>query len=204
MARIARTRLEDGVFSGFAATVSARMLRGNLRVMTNLRIVSTTLILALALVTGGCKEDATPPAETLGADAWFPFKIGDVAVKLQVVVRPMELQQGLMHRAVLGDDEGMLFVYPEPSGRSFWMRNVTIPLDIGFFDAAGVLREVRAMNPLDENPVASVSSSIQFAVEMNQGWYRKHGLKPGAQLDMAALRAALVSRGFEPRAVGLR
>jgi uncharacterized membrane protein (UPF0127 family) len=172
--------------------------------MTNLRIVATTLILALALLAGGCKEDSTPPAEALGADAWFAFKIGEVAVKLQVVVRPMELQQGLMHRGVLGDDEGMLFVYPEPSGRSFWMRNVTIPLDIGFFDAKGVLREVQAMNPLDENPVASVSSTIQFAVEMNQGWYRRHGLKPGAQLDMAALRAALVARGFEPKALGVK
>jgi uncharacterized membrane protein (UPF0127 family) len=196
--------LENGLFSGFAATVSARMLRGNLRVMTNLRIVFTTLTLALALTVGGCKEDATPTAETLGAEAWFPFKIGDVAVKLQVVVRPMELQQGLMHRAMLGDDEGMLFVYPEPSGRSFWMRNTLIPLDIGFFDAKGVLREVQAMNPLDENPVTSFSSSIQFAVEMNQGWYREHGLKPGAQLDMAALRKAILSRGFDPKVIGVK
>lgn len=172
--------------------------------MTNLRIVSSALILALALVAGGCKEDATPAAEPLGADAWFPFKIGGVAVKLQVVVRPMEMQQGLMHRTVLGDDEGMLFVYPEPSGRSFWMRNVTIPLDIGFFSPDGVLREVQAMNPLDENRVTSYSSDIQFAVEMNQGWYRANGVKPGAKLDMEALRAALVARGFDPRANGIR
>ena len=84
------------------------------------------------------------------------------------------------------------------------MRNTLIPLDIGFFDAKGVLREVQAMNPLDENPVASFSSDIQFAVEVNQGWYREHGLKPGTQIDLDALRAALKARGFEPRAVGVR
>jgi len=180
------------------------MLRGNLRVMTKTRSVLATVFLALAALAGGCKEETPSPAAPLGADAWFPFKIGDVALRLQVVVRPMEVQQGLMHRAVLGDNDGMLFVYPDPGSRGFWMRNVTIPLDIGFFSPEGVLREVQPMNPLDENRVASYSSDIQFAVEMNQGWYRANGIKPGAQLDMAALRAALVARGFEPRDVGVR
>lgn len=180
------------------------MLRGNLRVMTKTRRVLATIILALAALAGGCKEDAPPPTQAVGADAWLPFRIGDVAVKLQVAIRPMEVQQGLMHRPMLGDNEGMLFVYPQPGARSFWMRNTLIPLDIGFFSPDGVLREVRAMNPLDENPVTSFSSEIQFAVEMNQGWYRANGIKPGAQFDMAALKAALVARGFEPRAVGVR
>ena len=180
------------------------MLRGNLRVMTKTRRVLATTMVALAMLVGGCKEDTAPPAAPLGADAWFPFKIGDVAVKLQVVVRPMEVQKGLMHRPMLGDNEGMLFVYPEAGGRSFWMRNVTIPLDIGFFSPDGVLHEVRAMNPLDENPVTSFSSEIQFAVEMNQGWYRANGVKPGAKLDMAVLKEALVARGFDPRDAGLR
>jgi uncharacterized membrane protein (UPF0127 family) len=120
------------------------------------------------------------------------------------VVRPLELQQGLMHRPMVGDDEGMLFVYPEPSGRSFWMRNTLVPLDIGFFDAKGVLREVQAMHPLDESPVTSFATDIQFAVEMNQGWYREHGLKPGAQLDMAALRKAILARGFDPKVIGVK
>lgn len=172
--------------------------------MTNLRLVSTALALALAALAGGCKEDAPPPAAPLGAETWFPFTIGGVAVKLQVVVRSLEMQQGLMNRPMLGDNEGMLFVYPDPGDRGFWMRNTLIPLDIGFFTPDGTLREVHAMNPLDENRVTSFSSDIQFAVEMNQGWYRAHGVKPGAKLDMAALRSALKARGLDPRASGVR
>jgi uncharacterized membrane protein (UPF0127 family) len=172
--------------------------------MTNIKALPVLLLLAVALAVAGCKEDPPPPAIPLGPESWFPYKIGDVAVKLQVVVRPTEVQQGQMHRPMLGDNEGMLFVYPEPGARSFWMRNTLIPLDIGFFDAKGVLREVRAMNPLDESPVTSFASDIQFAVEMNQGWYRANGVKPGAKLDMEALRAALVARGFDPRATGVR
>ena len=173
--------------------------------MINFRALSSALVLAIAvsLIAGGCKEEA-PPATPVGADAWFPMRIGKVELKVQVMVRDRELQQGMMHRPRLGDDEGMVFIYPSASGRSFWMRNVSVPLDIGFFSPDGELREVRAMNPLDENPVASFSSDIQFAVEMNQGWYRANGVKPGAQLDMAALKEALVARGFDPRAAGVR
>lgn len=172
--------------------------------MTRIKTVIASLTVALALVAGGCKEDAPSPAEALGVDAWFPFKIGGVSVKLQVAVRQMEMVQGLMHRATLGENEGMLFVYPRPGVQGFWMRNTLVPLDIGFFSPEGVLREVQAMNPLDENRVTSYSSDIQFAVEMNQGWYRANGVKPGAKLDMAVLKAALVARGFDPRDAGLR
>ena len=83
------------------------------------------------------------------------------------------------------------------------MHNTLIPLDIGFFDAKGELREVRQMFPRDERTVRSHSGEIQFAVEMNQNWYRDHGVKPGAKLDLAALRAALKARGFEPRRFGI-
>ena len=84
------------------------------------------------------------------------------------------------------------------------MRNTVIPLDIGFFDGGGKLTQVRAMHPLDENPVESASDSIQFSLEMNQGWYRERGLKPGAQLDLVALRNALEARGFDPNVYGMR
>jgi hypothetical protein len=38
---------------------------------------------------------------------------------------------------------------------------------------------------------------------MNQGWYRDRGVKPGAELDLAALKKALEARGFEPKVFGI-
>ena len=108
-----------------------------------------------------------------------------------------------MDRPSLGADDGMIFVYAEPRQMSFWMHNTLIPLDIGFFDAKGELREVRQMYPHDERSVPSHSAEIQFAVEMNRNWFRDRGVKPGSKLDMAALKAALKSRGFEPRKLGI-
>lgn len=172
--------------------------------MMRRRSPAALLFLVLILPTAGCREDAAPPKEPLGPEAWFPVQVGKVDLKVQVMVRPLEVQQGLMHRPFLGEDEGMVFIYPAPGARSFWMRNTLIPLDIGFFTPDGELSEVRAMNPLDENPVVSYSQNIQIGIETNQGWYQARGLKPGAKLDMAALKEALVARGFDPKAVGLR
>jgi uncharacterized membrane protein (UPF0127 family) len=50
--------------------------------------------------------------------------------------------------------------------------------------------------PFDETGVASRSSQILIAIETNRGWYAKNNIKPGAQLDMQALKAAIIERGF--------
>ncbi|MBI2497528.1 MAG: DUF192 domain-containing protein [Opitutae bacterium] len=84
------------------------------------------------------------------------------------------------------------------------MRNTTLPLDIGYFDATGELKEIYPMYPLDEKPVNSRSRSIQFCLEMNQGWYQRHDVRPGARLDLKAVAAALRARGLKPEQAGLR
>jgi uncharacterized membrane protein (UPF0127 family) len=87
---------------------------------------------------------------------------------------------------------------------SFWMRNTPTPLDIGFFDRSGKLVEIYPLHPFDETGVQSRSTELLIALETNQGWFRENGIKPGAQLDMKALAAALEARGFKPDRFGIR
>ena len=98
----------------------------------------------------------------------------------------------------------MLFVFATPQQMSFWMRNTILPLDIGYIDSTGKLKEIYPMYPLDEKPVASRSHAIQYCLEMNQGWYARHGVKVGAALDLKAVAAALQARGLPALAAGLR
>lgn len=161
----------------------------------------------------GCGQDksavpamSAPVASAASAKTWlefFPIQMGDRTVRMQLAVRPSEMQRGLMERRDLGRDDGMIFVYDKPQRLSFWMHNTPTPLDIGFITAEGVLEEVRQMHPFDETSVPSRSSQVQFALEMNQGWFAAAGVKPGARLDMKALAAALRARGFEPAKFGL-
>lgn len=147
----------------------------------------------------GCGR-AEPAAETpLGADHHFTINVGEKPVEMQLAIAPPEMMRGLMERGLLGRHEGMLFVYTKPQQMSFWMRNTPNPLDIGFFDAEGVLREVYQMYPYDETAVKSRRTDLQYALEMNQGWFAATGVKIGDKLDLAAVAAGVKARGFPLR-----
>lgn len=161
------------------------------------------LALALACGLAGCARSEAPKAAPKSLDHRFEFRLGERTVRLQVAVRLPEMQRGLMGRRELGADEGMLFVYTKPDRLSFWMRNTPLPLDIGYFDAAGELKEIYPLLPFDEAPVASRGDRLQFALEMNQGWYARNEVRPGSRLDLKAVAEALRERGFEPRKFGL-
>lgn len=168
-------------------------------------------LLALAGCARGDERDAAKPeakvaagAEAKGADAFFPFSVGGRELRVQVVVTQDELQRGLMGRRDLGPDDGMVFVYPLPQQMNFWMRNTPTPLDIGFFKEDGTLGEVYQMFPYDETPVRSAGSDYTTALEVNQGWFARHGIKPGAKADLAKLAEALRARGFRPERYAVR
>lgn len=169
------------------------------------RLVAPVVVAVLVLGGAGCRVETKSQeraAPKTVAD-WFEIRVGQKTVRLQLAVREPEMMRGLMERRDLGADDGMLFVYAKPQQMSFWMRNTPTPLDIGFFNRHGMLEEIYPLHPYDETPVRSRSTLMQFALEMNQGWYRANGVRPGMEMDMTALKAALKERGFEPREFGL-
>jgi len=114
---------------------------------------------ASALVVFGSEEDAdTIVAEVAQTDA--------------------ERAQGLMNREELGEDAGMLFVLPNYEEISFWMKDTYIPLDIAFMDPSFRITGIARMEPQSEELVDS-PGRIQFALEVNQGWFEEHGVKVG-------------------------
>ncbi len=160
-------------------------------------------MLGLSLL-AGC--DQTEPAKTeplkTGAD-FFDIHVGAKVVHMQLAVTPAESEHGLMDRRDLGPDDGMLFLFAKPQQMSFWMHHTPTPLDIGFFDDGGMLEEIYPMQPFDENSIHSRSTMLTLALETNQGWFGNNGVKPGAQIDLKALAAALKARGFDPRKFGI-
>jgi uncharacterized membrane protein (UPF0127 family) len=174
------------------------------------RVGLAAAMLALAGCARGSESDAKAgaPVVAKGADvkdakAFFPLTVGGRELRVQVVVTLAEMQRGLMGRKDLGPDDGMVFVYPAPQRMNFWMKNTPTPLDIGFFTPDGKLGEVYPLYPYDETTVSSAGSDYTLALEVNQGWFAKHGLKPGAKLDLAQLAEALAARGYEPKRYGV-
>jgi hypothetical protein len=165
-------------------------------------LLPALLVTAMACSPSAPRNDAEQkdisPHNTL-----FPFTLGHTRIQVELAVSTEEMRRGLMFRSSLDDDTGMLFVYAAPRRLSFWMRNTQIPLDIAYFDRAGIIQEIHRMYPNSESSVPSASEQVQFALEMNQGWFTKNGVASGQQLDLSALTAALSARGFEPENFGL-
>lgn len=165
-------------------------------------LVALTLLGLLLAGCDGATDAAKGPFKSVHDH--FPIRVGERTLRLQLAVTGMEMQRGLMERPALDPDEGMLFVYRRPQVMSFYMRNTPLPLDIGFFDPEGRLREHYPLHPFDENPVRSRDERLQFALEVRQGWFRENQVRPGAALDLKAVREALKARGFDPEAMGVR
>jgi uncharacterized protein len=112
------------------------------------------------------------------------IKIGGVTADVEVVATSQDRQKGLMYRTSMGQDNGMLFVFPAAEFQSFWMKNTLIPLDLGYFDYRGYLIEVHTMKPDNGEKFYNSSEPVLYAIEMNAGWYAKHNIKKYAKLEL--------------------
>lgn len=107
------------------------------------------------------------------------------AVAVEIADSPAKQQIGLMFRKQLAPEAGMLFVFPAPSRREFWMRNTEIPLDMIFADRQGrVVGIVAGAQPLSETPLG-VEADSQYVLEVNGGFCRRRGVKVGDRLQFA-------------------
>ena len=159
-------------------------------------------ILCLLPAAGCGREGADGGAEqaAVAPDTYFPVDLGGHTLRLQLALTDGESARGLMFRDPLPEDHGMVFVFAEAKERAFWMKNTRIPLDLGYFDASGRLLALHKLFPRDTTRVRSASDKVALAVETNRGWFREHGVSPGARLDLGALARAVRARGFDPAA----
>ena len=79
-------------------------------------------------------------------------------------------------------DDGMLFVFESRAGHCFWMRNTKIPLSIAFIQDDGKIVNIENMKPMTEDHHCP-TEAVRYALEMNQGWFAKHGIKAGATVE---------------------
>jgi uncharacterized membrane protein (UPF0127 family) len=100
-------------------------------------------------------------------------------IDAEVAANQSDRSQGLMHRRSLGANQGMIFVFPVTATHCFWMKNTPLPLAIAFLDEKGVIVDIDEMAPETETSHCP-SRPARFALEMNSGWFKAKGLKPGA------------------------
>jgi uncharacterized membrane protein (UPF0127 family) len=138
------------------------------------RISLAPLFLLLGLTAIECRGRGKTPARPRGHYLLF----GRDTLWVEIASQPWERSRGLMFRESLADDSGMLFAFEQKETLSFWMKNTPIPLSIAFIDENWIIVDTQDMAPLSENLHISRKPAL-YAVEANQGWFRKRGIGPG-------------------------
>ena len=144
------------------------------------------MLLALSsLASSTCASDGTPAPPDLGGRVVFSST--DESLGVRVADSDDERAFGLMGVESLPADEGMAFVYDEPSSGYFWMRNTLIPLSIAFVDASGRIFAIEEMTPCttDDCPTWDAGgAAFTLAIEANAGWFRDHGVSVGDRAEL--------------------
>jgi uncharacterized membrane protein (UPF0127 family) len=102
-------------------------------------------------------------------------------IEVQIASTPEQQATGLMHRAEMPQHEGMLFIFPEAKQQCFWMKNTLIPLTAAFIADDGTVVNLQDMQPQSAQSHCS-AKPVRFVLEVNQGWFKKKGLKAGLRL----------------------
>lgn len=108
--------------------------------------------------------------------------VGMFQIDAQIARTPEQRATGLMHRQEMPAFEGMLFVFEQPSGLCFWMKNTLIPLTVAFIADDGTVVNLADMQPQTTESHCA-ARPVRYALEMNQGWFAKRGIKHGAKLS---------------------
>lgn len=111
----------------------------------------------------------------------MPLTAGMHVIQAEIATSPEQRAIGLMHRKTMPTNNGMLFVFEAAEPQCFWMRNTLLPLSIAFIADDGSIVNIADMQPMTETSHCS-DKPVRFALEMNQGWFTKRGIKAGFKL----------------------
>lgn len=159
-----------------------------MRRLSRLVLALALLGLALALAQGL----PVSPSERITFPKSLLYVEGNGArytLRVEVATTPRQQALGLMFRKSLGEDEGMVFLFPAPTAGGFWMKDTLIPLSIAFFDRQGIILRILDMTPCrkDPCPVYYPGLLYQGALEVNLGWFARRKIREGARVSGPAL-----------------
>ncbi|MCL1468279.1 DUF192 domain-containing protein [Argonema galeatum] len=130
------------------------------------------------------KESQTDLGQMLPISA--TAKMAGEVIELEVTRTPEQQALGLMYRASLQDNRGMLFEFQPPQPVSFWMKNVRISLDMIFL-RGGVVKAIAANVPpctATPCPTYGPKTEVDQVIELRGGRAAQLGVKVGQQVEI--------------------
>ena len=109
--------------------------------------------------------------------------INDREIIVEIADEPNEQTRGLSGRESLLENEGMLFIFPQPATPSFWMKEMKFAIDIIWLDAASIIVGIQKNVSPDTFPQTFFPPSpIKYVLEVNAGWSERNKIKAGTKV----------------------
>ena len=141
-------------------------------------LLHTFTAAALVCSTGVFAQEPAAAAQPQNHLPRLKLRVGKHPVEVQLANTPQAHTIGLMYRKHMPTNEGMLFAFERSGIQCFWMKNTLLPLTAAFIDDDGRIVNLADMQPQTENNHCS-AKPVRYVLEMNQGWFKQHGVKAG-------------------------
>ena len=110
------------------------------------------------------------------------LELNKESYRIELADTPRRRVIGLMDRASLESDQGMLFLYPFNADRKIWMKNTLIPLTVIWLDEAARILKIELLTPCDTQncPAFGAGVNTRFILELHADAIGQ--FKPGDEL----------------------
>jgi uncharacterized protein len=157
------------------------------------RIAVIVLIIAFAafllinnLYTGKLSNDVNEEYKfKKQGELTFYNSLGTVETKINIQIADTDFdrQLGLMFRKSMEQNQGMLFIFPEESIQSFWMRNTYISLDMIFISANKKIITIhKNTTPLSDQSYRSTGPA-KYVLEVDSGYTNRNRISIGDKVN---------------------
>jgi uncharacterized protein len=120
-----------------------------------------------------------------------------ITLYVEIADTPEKQETGLMNRTAMAEDQGMLFAFEGQTTVPFWMKDTLLPLSIAFVADTGRIVDLQDMQPRDLT-LHTPAAPYTYAIEVNQGYFRRHAIAVGDHVTLPVLPTATPVRFATP------
>jgi uncharacterized membrane protein (UPF0127 family) len=114
---------------------------------------------------------------------YTPDKNPIVTIDIEIAETEYERQLGLMKRKEMKEKQGMLFIFPDETLRSFWMRNTLISLDMIFVSAQKEIVTIHKNTKVLSDQSYPSTKPAKYVIEVDAGFSNRYNIKEGDRIS---------------------
>jgi uncharacterized membrane protein (UPF0127 family) len=148
----------------------------NRRLFLNVLLASALAVVAL----GGPRAQTGPQPELAKESLVIVTRDGvEHRFSVELAIGPDQQRTGLMFRASVPEDGGMLFDWGRPQESQMWMKNTLVPLDMVFINADGTIRSIAERTVPHSLAAIASHGQVRATLELAGGTTERLGVVVG-------------------------